>query len=235
MKGAPISGSIMALVALTTAAFALGCGASDPDQGGARQVASTPTNLGTAAPDRGIPRPLTPPLAEYGDMSVEQVRAFEAFPLYWLGEEFDGLPLESIERLSTPDALKPENSVTFFYGDCTPGPNDDGGCALPLTVRVEPYCYAQPQLIADEAKEASVQKLRGNADAQIIAGGLRIWTGDVSIRLAGNGSVDLFAAAESLASLNSEDGAVSDDLPAVDADCSEFELVDPHPISTPRT
>ncbi|MGB2694285.1 MAG: hypothetical protein WBD55_03755, partial [Dehalococcoidia bacterium] len=67
---------------------------------------------------------------------LDEVRAFEHFPLYWVGEEYDGLPLTNV--ILTP-AGNPANSyVTFIYGSCTPSGGNES-CSLPLSIRVQPY------------------------------------------------------------------------------------------------
>jgi hypothetical protein len=66
-----------------------------------------------------------------GNFSLEDARAFEEFPLYYAGEEVDGLPLTAVLR-RTDSA----NYVSFVYGDCTP--SSDGGCAPPAEVQVWP-------------------------------------------------------------------------------------------------
>jgi hypothetical protein len=66
-----------------------------------------------------------------GDFTLEAARASDDFPLYYAGEEVDGLPLTPILRR---DAAA--NYVSFVYGDCMPG--SDGGCAPPAEVQVWP-------------------------------------------------------------------------------------------------
>jgi hypothetical protein len=71
-----------------------------------------------------------PPLA--GDLTLEQARAFEKFPLVYAGERVDGLPLVAIvRREDTADY------VSFVYGDCRPS-SPDSGCAPPAEIQVWP-------------------------------------------------------------------------------------------------
>src|SRR3990167_3022462 len=51
----------------------------------------------------------TPP--ENGPWTIEEARQFQDFELYWVGEEFAGLPLTEIDRLHTADDR--QNRVLF--------------------------------------------------------------------------------------------------------------------------
>jgi hypothetical protein len=66
-----------------------------------------------------------------GNFSLEQARAFDEFPLYFAGDEVDGLPLTAVLRRDDG-----ADYVSFVYGDCTP--SSDGGCAPPAEVQVWP-------------------------------------------------------------------------------------------------
>jgi hypothetical protein len=70
------------------------------------------------------------PLA--GDLTLEQARAFEEFPLVYAGERVDGLPLVAIVRRDDT-----ADYVSFVYGDCRP-PSAEGGCAPPAEIQVWP-------------------------------------------------------------------------------------------------
>lgn len=58
-----------------------------------------------------------------------------AFPVYYLGPTFAGLPLT--------DVIRESGSVTFFYGTCEPETGSDGGCA-PYQLSVWPICDRNP-------------------------------------------------------------------------------------------
>ena len=72
----------------------------------------------------------TAPLA--GDLTLEQARAFEEFPLVYAGERVDGLPLVAIVRRDDT-----ADYVSFLYGDCRP-PSPEGGCPPPAEIQVWP-------------------------------------------------------------------------------------------------
>lgn len=82
--------------------------------------------------------------AETGEVPARagaQVQSFDGFPLYWLGESFEGLPLTATTRRNDPPDTAQRvhaNYVSFIYGDCAAA--DESGCAPPLEVQVWPAC-----------------------------------------------------------------------------------------------
>lgn len=66
-----------------------------------------------------------------GNFTLENARTFDEFPLYYAGEEVDGLPLTAV--LARADGAR---YVSFVYGDCTP--STDAGCAPPAEIQVWP-------------------------------------------------------------------------------------------------
>ena len=62
-------------------------------------------------------------------------RSFDRFPVYYLGESFEGLALTE-----TPPAG--ERLASFVYGSCEP--TGDTGCAPPLEVQTWPACKRNP-------------------------------------------------------------------------------------------
>jgi hypothetical protein len=71
------------------------------------------------------------PTGPGGDLSLEEARSFEEFPLYYAGDEVDGLPLAAVLRRD-----EGAEYVSFVYGEC--GPSSDSGCAPPAEVQVWP-------------------------------------------------------------------------------------------------
>lgn len=179
--------------------------------------------------DPGTPeqRSLKPTDAGFDEFLTE----FADFPIYWAGDELDGLSLDYVARfVRSPDRGLTENKVMFFYGDCVfkevPA---DGGCSRPLTIVVEPYCLVPPGMIAPEAATSGMTKVREGADAMMVGGGLRIWTGGATIKIyaATPGLLD-----EAVAALVSPNNLGPDDpgydLPPPDSDCSTYQNI-PHP------
>jgi hypothetical protein len=147
---------------------------------------------------------------------------FRDFPLYWVGLEFQGLPLGKITRDHRPFLALPTDHVILAYGTCTPLP--EVGCSLPLQIRVEPYCYAQPGMYAPVAKDGAVFQVRG-ADAQYIGGGLQLWMGDVAVKVYGHPQERQLQAAQALVAASGEGPTSADEpFPPLDSDCSDFTL-----------
>lgn len=74
--------------------------------------------------------------ASDGGPDIESAKAFEGFPLYWLGETFEGLEVtEIIDTEATP------NRVSIIYGSCEPSGGSEPTCALPLQIQIVPLCF----------------------------------------------------------------------------------------------
>ena len=138
-----------------------------------------------------------------GRLSVEEAKAFQEFPLYWVSENFQDLPLVAILRSRyNPDPTLPasrgENMVTFIYGRCEP--KGEGGCAPPLAIQVTPYCQVPPTLLAERVKNEPPSQLRG-AQAQWVGqrtSHLRLWTKNVNVAIFAGDRALLTAAADAL-------------------------------------
>jgi hypothetical protein len=131
---------------------------------------------------------------------------FDEYELYWLGEEFQGLPLSRFHRIAEPDLGVPADYVAFVYGTCEPP------CAAPLTIRIEPYCYNRPSSLGDSLTVRGVPSQR-------VSGALELWTGNVSIRITGKADE---AAAGALMAING-DLRAGEPLPAPVTDCSDYQ------------
>lgn len=67
---------------------------------------------------------------------IESARTFDGFPLYWLGETFEGLEVTTIiDTVATP------NRVSIIYGSCKPSGTFEPTCALPLQIQIVPLCF----------------------------------------------------------------------------------------------
>jgi len=105
---------------------------------------------------------------------IEDARQFEEFSLFWLGDEYAGLPLTNIVH------AKSEKVVIFVYGSCDPG--GEGGCAPPLSVRIEPCSHEPPGRPLSRDYAGSPPEIRG-AQTAFVGGDLRVWTRDVTVTL----------------------------------------------------
>ena len=78
---------------------------------------------------------------------VDSAAKFHGFPLYWLGDAFEGLEVtEIIDTEATP------NRVSIIYGSCEPSGTFEPTCALPLQVQIVPLCF-HLDAVAVPAKE----------------------------------------------------------------------------------
>jgi hypothetical protein len=166
----------------------------------------------------GDHRDRTPPLQ--GDWTIEEAQRFEEFSLYWVGEEFRGLPLTDISRFDSrsndPPVLRPENSVTFMYGTCKPP--GDGGCSPPIQIIVQPYCKMAFVHAGDNPEPFRKGAEISGAE---IESNLYVWTGNAAVQIYAYGeSGGPRAVANGLVSMNNDSVLTpSGALPAVSVDC----------------
>jgi hypothetical protein len=87
------------------------------------------------------------PSAEADRDCVQVASEFTAYPLAFLGPEFQGLPLTGCQRAVTPEKYNLDGTVrepamdffVFAYGSCVPA-GDEGRCSPPVSVLVDPPC-----------------------------------------------------------------------------------------------
>jgi hypothetical protein len=68
-----------------------------------------------------------------GAPDLDEGRSFDGYPLYWVGERFGEWELEHVE-------VRPDGFTTLAYGTCEIGLFQDGGCAPPLQLQIQPLC-----------------------------------------------------------------------------------------------
>jgi hypothetical protein len=124
-------------------------------------------------------------------LAREQAASFRDFPVYWLGEEFEGLPLTAVLRAWQPrdprlqmggGGPRGQNAFIFVYGTCRPKGGEQPSCPPPLALRVEPYCDMRPELFDPVLPRGEPLQVRG-AQVQKIGSHLRVWTGSVGITI----------------------------------------------------
>lgn len=127
---------------------------------------------------------------------------FQDFDLYYLGAEFEGLPLTHVDRRKDEPTFEEPlaaNWVTFIYGDCEP--IGDTGCPAPLEVQVWPASVRNRgvQPVAPDGEPG----VRG-VPAAFYEGGdrLELATGRSTVVLFGFDSAQLLRAAEELRGIN---------------------------------
>jgi hypothetical protein len=118
--------------------------------------------------------------------TLSEVKEFDAYPLYYAGDEIAGNELDDISGEDDWQHNPDQQSVgfTFFYGTCDPtpdGPFDEGGCAPPVQIQVSSICDRHPGLYSGKP---DVFDLRG-AKASANGGGLEIFTGRTTVVIFG--------------------------------------------------
>ena len=97
-----------------------------------------------------------PPPPQQAQPDAAALAAFPACPAdgsadfahYYLGQQFQGLPLEGVLRTCDPpapiDGIGPvfrTNDILYIYGTCTSPPTEvENGCAVPVVVKSAPAC-----------------------------------------------------------------------------------------------
>ena len=123
-----------------------------------------------------------------GKSSVQKARDFDAYGVWWLGEEFESLELSSADE------------TTFLYGTCEPAP--DAGCAPPAQVIVQEICSFPPLSFEPAAAEEAFRE--GAVLLHVRDGQALIRTGDSAITIFGRDDEMIWRMAEGLKSLNLE-------------------------------
>jgi hypothetical protein len=119
--------------------------------------------------------------------TVDDMRKFKEFPVYWLGESFQGLALERVARMDYEGAFpgKPYNhpwhEVRFIYGTCTASPGQSS-CPVPLSIAVRPYCEVPPEIVAG-VWTGSLEEIRGALVHRMGRSQMQVWTTNVSISI----------------------------------------------------
>jgi hypothetical protein len=158
------------------------------------------------------------------DFGLEEARQFDEFSLYWLGDEFQGMPLRKLSKLESQGVPSldgktrspPYRIVVFSYGDCRI-PAGAQACPIPLSLNISPYCETPPEVIRSDSP---FRDIRG-AQAHGAGGAMSLWTRDVHISISGTDAAMVEAAVRNLVSLT-PGGPVSaaEDLgPPFDVDC----------------
>lgn len=142
----------------------------------------------------GCLHPAAPP-------DIGAAREFDRYPLYWAGEEFEGVPLVHV------DARPDSDIVTFVYGDCDPPP--EGGCSPPLQIQIMALC---PHLEIVTLPQAGTRQTIRGAPVGRADGAPVLLTRDVQVRAYWGEGADAGMARRALAALRS----VNDVAPVVD-------------------
>lgn len=71
--------------------------------------------------------------------SLSEVKKFDAYRVYYAGEEVAGLPLENLSKGGWEGNLRVWG-WSFIYGRCDSPPTGDSGCSAPLEIQIWSTC-----------------------------------------------------------------------------------------------
>jgi hypothetical protein len=113
----------------------------------------------------GGPETVTVPT---GPPDIRAARDFDRYPLYWVGERFEGWDLTAVSL--------DRSNVTFIYGNCVLELPADGGCSPTLQIQIWPRC------VTLEAAESGLE-VRGAPLNYSYGGEPLLYTDRVEIRV----------------------------------------------------
>jgi hypothetical protein len=110
------------------------------------------------------------------------VKKFDAYRIYYAGQEVAGLPLEGIEG---EEWQKPQRLVgwTFYYGDCDPpgGLFAEGGCELPLQIQNYSTCRRWASLLSRKSERTSFRGATATGTGNGIERPIELFTGTTTV------------------------------------------------------
>jgi hypothetical protein len=164
-----------------------------------RQAARTLVALAAAAAVGGCAWTDAP----QGDSTLQEIRDLPGPPPYFVGEEFEDLPLTAILGHAPP--------LTFVYGDCEVPRGSDGGCAPPLEVQVWPLKRRPPGSISTmiECRRVTVRGVPG----AFFGSDLDLYVGNQTVVIFADSQARALRAAEALRPVDAN-RATTEDLPA---------------------
>lgn len=156
------------------------------------------------------------PIAIRGNFDFAKASTFEGFELFAPGATFKGVPLVAVTRVlgepnpRIPEDLKPRraNWVNFIYASGCAAQGADVGCERMAQVQVWPACERNRSVYARALRTGDVEIVMTNIRSAPAAyfeneQMLEVYSGDSTIVLFADNTDDLFALAESVASVNS--------------------------------
>jgi hypothetical protein len=121
-------------------------------------------------------------------VDLSEARSFAAYPLYYLGSSFHGLPL-TFSGLGGGSGTGSRRAWSFIYGDCAP--SGDAGCAPPLEVQNWSICSRFPAIYSGRTPRTS--PMRGAATLPA-GGGLDVYTGHTTVVIFGRSKTEAIRA-----------------------------------------
>jgi hypothetical protein len=140
------------------------------------------------------------------DAALEEIRSHPGQGPYFVGEQFEELPLTTILGRSPP--------LSFIYGDCEPPPGE-GSCPAPLEIQVFPIEQRLPGIISSmiACRKVTVRGVRG----AFFGSDLDLYVGDQTVVIFADSRERALRAAEALRPVDA-DRARTEDLPAPSVD-----------------
>lgn len=128
------------------------------------------------------------PSSAKGRLTIEQAQALQSYPIFWLGTEFKGMALTSIDamQVASPAGLRVPRTddVHLIYGDCTPS-GSPPTCVPPVQINSTPYCRSPIESAGRGIFPEPPFEIRG-AEARWVAGRrdtLVLFTGQSTITI----------------------------------------------------
>lgn len=172
------------------------------------------------------------------DFTLEDAREFDGFSIYWVGESFQGLPLDALYKVRSPgvpgyEDITASDVVALDYGTCQIPPGQTG-CPVPLSIIIYPYCTHPPETLHNSVKVGPPMDMRGATVQYTGASDLGLWTGDVAVSVHGPSPEVTKAVVENLVALTSDGPkSASEDLgPATVGNCPELPYSTGKPVES---
>jgi hypothetical protein len=111
--------------------------------------------------------------------NLDGVKAFDAYRVYYPGEEVAGFSLKKVEG---EEWQKMERSIgwSFYYGQCDPPPTGDSGCAPPLQIHDYSICRRWPTTFGDKPKLFNFRGAKATGNGEI-DNPLEVFTGRTTV------------------------------------------------------
>ena len=148
--------------------------------------------------------------SQHGRWSRADLEAFADYPLFYLGENFEGYNLTAVRREKYepgpgfPESLRTD-TVVFTYGDCVVPP--EGRCPIPVSVSIERACKTRPEEVSNLVRVGQPETVRGGAIMQRITdASVVLWTDGVTIVIHTDGERSVGTAVHQLRSVGRAKG-----------------------------
>lgn len=157
--------------------------------------------------------------------TIAEARAFDEFQLYWVGPQYEGLPLTYVGRSVDGDEV---THITFAYGEpsCF-GDAASGSWLSPLEIDIQPYCgFLRHEVVSEEdlddlgiepdsSSDVKIGDAVGRVSRYDFWNYLYVRSGDsfIDISTDGHASFDIEQPAGDLIAITEETGATPGSLP----------------------